>query len=108
MGVCGARRPGGATYSWGDEYYDPVEGWRANTWQGLFPLKDNVEDGYGGAAPVGCFAPNGYGLFDMAGNVWEYARDWYVPGHPAEAARDPQGPDAPWPPATSGRPPRPW
>jgi len=83
----------GATYSWGDEYYDPVAGWRANTWQGLFPLKDNVDDGYHGAAPVGCFAPNGYGLFDMAGNVWEYARDWYVPEHPPAPAIDPVGPD---------------
>ena len=98
----------GATYSWGDEYYDPVAGWRANTWQGLFPLKDDADDGYHGAAPVGCFAPNGYGLFDMAGNVWEYARDWYVPGHPPEPASDPQGPDSRSPPATPGRPPRPW
>ena len=83
----------GATYSWGEEYYDPVAGWRANTWQGLFPLKDDVDDGYHGTAPVGCFAPNGYGLFDMAGNVWEYASDWYVPEHPAEPAADPVGPD---------------
>ena len=82
-----------ATYSWGDAYYDPVAGWRANTWQGLFPLKDDVEDGYHGAAPVGCFAPNGYGLYDMAGNVWEYARDWYVPEHPPGPATDPVGPD---------------
>jgi formylglycine-generating enzyme required for sulfatase activity len=83
----------GATYSWGEEYYDPVEGWRANTWQGLFPLKDDADDGYHGTAPVGCFAPNGYGLFDMAGNVWEYARDWYVPAHPPVPATDPVGPD---------------
>jgi formylglycine-generating enzyme required for sulfatase activity len=83
----------GATYTWGDEYYDPVEGWRANTWQGLFPLKNDADDGYAGAAPVGCFPPNGYGLFDMAGNVWEYARDWYVPGHPPAPASNPQGPD---------------
>jgi formylglycine-generating enzyme len=82
----------GATYSWGDEYYDPVAGWQANTWQGFFPLEDNADDGWPGAAPVGCFAPNGYGLVDMAGNVWEYARDWYVPEHPPEPARDPQGP----------------
>ena len=82
----------GATYSWGEEYYDPVAGWRANTWQGLFPLKDDAEDGHHGTAPVGCFAPNGYGLFDMAGNVWEYARDWWVPGS-TRPATEPQGPD---------------
>jgi sulfatase modifying factor 1 len=82
----------GATYTWGDEYYDPVEGWRANTWQGFFPLKDNSDDGYHGTAPVGCFAPNGYGLFDMAGNVWEYTADWWVPGHEPVPAIDPQGP----------------
>ena len=84
----------GATYGWGDDYYDPVAGWRANTWQGLFPLDDEADDGHAGTAPVGCFAPNRYGLFDMAGNVWEYARDWYLPGHLADAATDPQGPDA--------------
>lgn len=82
----------GATYSWGDKYYDPVEGWQANTWQGLFPLEDGADDGYHGTAPVGCFAPNGYGLFDMIGNVWEYARDWWLPGHPAQPASDPTGP----------------
>ena len=82
----------GATYGWGDDYYDPVRGWRANTWQGLFPLRDGADDGHHGTAPVGCFAPNGYGLFDMAGNVWEYAADWWVPGHPAAAAADPEGP----------------
>ena len=98
----------GATYSWGEEYYDPVAGWRANTWQGLFPLKDDTDDGYHGAAPVGCFAPNGYGLFDMAGNVWEYARDWYVPGHPAEPATDPRGRTRPWPCVMPARPAHRW
>jgi formylglycine-generating enzyme len=83
-----------STYGWGDTYYDPAAGWRANTWQGVFPLQDNADDGYRGAAPVGCFAPNGYGLFDMTGNVWEYARDWWLPGHPAEPATDPAGPPA--------------
>ncbi|UEM24698.1 formylglycine-generating enzyme family protein (plasmid) [Skermanella mucosa] len=82
----------GATYSWGDRYFDPASGWKANTWQGLFPVKDSADDGYHGTAPVGCFGPNGYGLFDMAGNVWEYTKDWYVPGHPADAATDPGGP----------------
>jgi sulfatase modifying factor 1 len=82
----------GAAYGWGEEYYDPVAGWRANTWQGLFPVNDNADDGYHGTAPVGCFAPNRYGLVDMIGNVWEYTRDWWVPGHPMEAAIDPEGP----------------
>ena len=82
----------GATYAWGDDYYDPVGGWRANTWQGLFPLKDTADDGYHGTAPVGCFAANGYGLFDMVGNVWEYTQDWWVPGHQATPETDPMGP----------------
>jgi formylglycine-generating enzyme len=60
----------------------------------VFPLQDNGEDGYRGAAPVGCFAPNGYGLVDMTGKVWEYARDWWLPGRPAEPATDPGGPPA--------------
>ena len=51
-----------------------------------------ADDGHHGTAPVGCFEPNGYGLFDMAGNVWEYTRDWWVPGHPAAAASEPEGP----------------
>lgn len=81
----------GATYTWGDSY-DPVDGWRANSWQGSFPVRDEAGDGFHGTAPVGCFAPNGYGLFDMTGNVWEYARDWYVPGHAPQPADDPSGP----------------
>jgi formylglycine-generating enzyme required for sulfatase activity len=82
----------GATYSWGNEYYDPAEGWKANTWQGVFPMKDDADDGHHGTAPVGCFAANGYGLFDMVGNAWEYSKDWYLPGHLVEPTINPPGP----------------
>lgn len=64
----------------------------ANSWQGIFPVHNTEEDGYAGTAPVGCFPPSGYGLYDMIGNVWEWTSDWYVPGHPREPAFNPNGP----------------
>lgn len=76
----------GAVYAWGD---DPAPGGRAmaNTWQGEFPWQNLATDGYAGTSPVGAFPPNGYGLYDMAGNVWEWTRDFFAPRHPAEAAK---------------------
>jgi formylglycine-generating enzyme required for sulfatase activity len=74
---CAAR--GGlddAEFSWGDHYM-PDGRPMANTWQGEFPWQNLVEDGYEWTAPVGSFPANGYGLFDMAGNVWEWTTDWY-------------------------------
>lgn len=75
----------GADYSWGDEP-NPDGKWMANSWQGFFPYQDDGSDGHHGTAPVGCYEPNGYGLFDMAGNVWEWATDAYRPGHAGTTA----------------------
>jgi hypothetical protein len=65
----------------------------ANTWQGVFPVYNSGEDRYVGTAPVGCFPANGYGIFDMIGNVWDWTSDWYRAGHSKEPAVNPMGPD---------------
>jgi formylglycine-generating enzyme len=70
----------GAAYAWGDEIM-PRGRPMANFWQGQFPHENTLEDGWEGTSPVGMFPPNGYGLFDMIGNVWEWTDDWYAPRH---------------------------
>ena len=57
----------------------------ANTWQGKFPFQNSKEDGWEATAPVGSYPPNGYGLYDMIGNVWEWTQDWFLPSHAADA-----------------------
>jgi formylglycine-generating enzyme required for sulfatase activity len=68
----------GAEYAWGDEL-TPGGRLMANTWQGDFPWHNRREDGYERTSPVGAFPCNGYGLYDMIGNVWEWTADWYHP-----------------------------
>jgi formylglycine-generating enzyme len=76
----------GAEFAWGDEF-TPDSKHRANTWQGAFPHQNLAADGYERTSPVRAFPPNGYGLYDMIGNVWEWTADWYAPRHQADAEK---------------------
>lgn len=101
----------GQPYVWGSEL-KPGGKWMANIYQGHFPMHDTGEDGFAGLAPVAQFPPNGYGLYDMAGNVWEWCSDWYRPDYyeTLEAAgglaRNPTGPEDSFDPAEPGQPKR--
>lgn len=76
----------GADFVWGNEHA-PGDRWLANTWQGEFPWQNLKADGYEGTSPVGAFPPNGYQLYDMAGNVWEWTSDFFTPRHPEEVMK---------------------
>jgi formylglycine-generating enzyme required for sulfatase activity len=73
-------------FAWGAEFA-PEGRMMANTWQGRFPWENLALDGFEGTSPVNSFPPNGYGLYDMIGNVWEWTTDWYTPAHPAEETK---------------------
>jgi sulfatase modifying factor 1 len=101
----------GAEFAWGDEL-TPGGRHRANVWQGEFPTENLCLDGYEYASPIRSFPPNGYSLFDMIGNVWEWTVDWYQEQHPVthacctvanpvggnrDASHDPRQPGTPIP-----------
>lgn len=64
----------------------------ANSWQGVFPVVNDESDGFKDVAPVGCYKPNAFGLYDMVGNVWEVTADYFRPGHDPTATANPRGP----------------
>ena len=97
----------GKAYPWGDDFL-PAGRWMTNAFQGHFPDHNARSDGHAATSPVGAFPPNGYGLHDVAGNVWEWIADWYRPDYYAElaangaVARNPQGPASSWDPSEPG------
>jgi formylglycine-generating enzyme required for sulfatase activity len=84
----------GARFAWGDELTRRGR-WLCNIWQGDFPTHNTEEDGFLTTAPVKTFPSNGFGLYQMAGNVWEWCADWFDRGYYAiSPAQDPKGPES--------------
>ena len=79
-------------FPWGNEL-TPEGRHRCNIWQGVFPAENTAEDGHVGTAPVKSFKPNGYGLYNVSGNIWEWCHDWFSPDfHVTGPRSDPTGP----------------
>jgi formylglycine-generating enzyme required for sulfatase activity len=97
----------GQVYPWGDSFQKDGK-WMANSHQGHFPDHDTGADHFTGLAPVAQFPANGYGLYDVGGNVWEWVSDWYRPDYYADLAaagaiaRNPQGPASSFDPSEPG------
>jgi sulfatase modifying factor 1 len=82
----------GKVFPWGDEL-EPGDEHRMNVWQGRFPAENSLGDGHYGTAPVGAYEPNGFGLFNMTGNVWEWVADYFDPVfRTQDSEHDPTGP----------------
>lgn len=85
----------GQSFPWGEEL-ELGGRYRCNTWQGEFPTRNSEADGYAGTAPVDSYEPNGYGLYNVCGNVWEWCADWFSPSHHKhesnETRENPKGP----------------
>ena len=83
----------GKRFPWGDELYGPAGEHMCNIWQGAFPEINTLGDGYLATAPVQSFPPNGYGLYEVSGNVWEWCSDWFLPKYYRNSpAANPKGP----------------
>ncbi|RZF58591.1 formylglycine-generating enzyme family protein [Sphingobacterium corticibacterium] len=89
------------TYYWGANL-KKEDVWQANIFQGEFPLKNTLEDGYATTAPVKSFPANGYGLYDMSGNVWEWCADYYQPQYVEKYFINPKGPVSAYDPQEPG------
>ena len=83
-----ARGGSAASHFWWGDQLTPNGTHRMNAWQGTFPARNSAADGYPGTAPVRSYEPNGYGLYNMTGNVWEWCGDWFEPGYYGRGPED--------------------